>query len=72
MTKAHSVFVQGLGYDDMLHAGRVEVAFLGQIGDAAIASGFLVRCPADFDRARVIRVCRDKGFGGNDGCRSAS
>jgi hypothetical protein len=38
----------------VLHAGGVEPALFGKVGDAAIAARFLVRRGADLDRAGEI------------------
>ena len=61
-----TVFLQRFGDDHMLHAVRVEMTVLGQIGDTAVAAGFLVRCARDFDCAAEIGVLFDKGLGRDD------
>ena len=66
MAKADAVLVQRFGDDDVLDAGRVEAALFGEVGDAAIAAGFLIRRGADLDRAAEIGAGGDEGLGGDD------
>ena len=50
----------------MLHAAGVKITLFSQIGDAAIAAGFLISCAADFDSAVEIGMFFDEGLGRDD------
>ncbi len=67
MAKADPVLVERFGDDDVLHAGRVEPAALGEVGDAAVTAGFLVRGGGDLDGSGEIGVGGREGLGGDDG-----
>ena len=62
MAEADLVLVQRFGDDDMLHAGGIEAALLGQIGHAAIAARFLVGSGGNLDAAREIGTDVEEGL----------
>ena len=72
MAEADTVLVERFWDDDVLHAVRVEIPLLGEVGDAAIAARFLVGRGADLDRAGETGMGVDEGFGGDDGGRDAA
>ncbi len=66
MAEADPVLVQRFGDDDVLDAGGVEAALFGEVGDAAIAAGFLVGGGGDFDGAPEVGAGGDEGLGRDD------
>ena len=72
MTQTNTVFVKGFWNDDMLDMVRVEISLFGQIGDAAISTGFLIGGTRDFDSAGKVGMGFHEGFGGDDRCRQTA
>ncbi len=67
MAEADAVLVERLGDDDVIDARARQDALLGEIGDAAIAAGFLVGGAGDFDGAGMVWTEIEEGLDGDDG-----
>ena len=68
MAKADAIFVQRFGDNHVLYAGRIEIPFLGQIGDATIATRFFIRSAGNLYCAMKIGMFLDECFGGDNRC----
>ena len=69
MAKTDPVLVQRLGNDDVLHAGRIEIAPLCKVRDAAVTAGLLVRRARNLNRAGIVWMRIYKGLDRYDGGR---
>ena len=66
MAQTDAILAQRFGDDHMLHAGRIEPAFLRQMGDTTVAAGFLIRCATDFDGTGKVGMFLNERLGGDD------
>jgi len=69
MTQTDAILAQRFGNDRMLYTARVEKTLLGQVGDTAEPTRFLVRRAADLDGTRKIRAKIAKCLRRHDGRR---